>query len=408
MIIRWLLIAVLAFGMGMLLVRYLTVHPLEMSLYLFLTLAATVAVILVVAALFHAPVRWIAVMLAVVGFLAGYWLMTARFLAREDTRELPQLTRVPGDPGRGTVAVVYMTHGEPPTYDPIGWINQFREFDEQGIAFVPYLVRPFFAYALRQKYLKVGRSDHHSMHERMLRSLERAYRADGDSTTRFYLSFLDDDPRPDAAVIRALNDGASRVVVSEVFLTISNHTAEGEELIRDLKVPERFGIPLSFTGPLWDSEPLKEMFVRRANDNLGGVEKSRTGVLLVGHGQPQEWDAEWPTETSQEIGFRKDVLARLVADGFSRDLVGLAWMEFREPKVGRAVEDLGGKGIERLLYFSAAISADAIHSQYDTPELVARAHLPAGVATVNLGAWNDDPLVIRAIKEKIDIAMRQP
>jgi len=407
-IIRWLLIPVLGFGTGMLLVRYLTVHPLEMSLYLFLTLAATVAVILVLVALFHAPVRWIAVMLAAAGFLAGYWLMTARFLAREDTRALPHLTRVPGDPGRGTLAVVYMTHGEPPTYDPIGWINQFREFDEQGIAFVPYLARPFFAYALRQKYLKVGRSDHHSMHERMLRSLERAYRADGDSTTRFYLSFLDDDPRPDAAVIRALNDGASRVVVSEVFLTISNHTAEGEELIRDLKVPERFGIPLSFTGPLWDSEPLKEMFVRRANDNLGGVEKSRTGVLLVGHGQPQEWDAEWPTETSQEIGFRTDVLARLVADGFSRDLVGLAWMEFREPKVGRAVEDLGGKGIERLLYFSAAISADAIHSQYDTPELVERARLPAGVATVNLGAWNDDPLVIRAIKEKIDIAMRQP
>jgi len=246
------------------------------------------------------------------------------------------------------------------------------------------------------------------MHERMLRSLERAYRADGDSTTRFYLSFLDDDPRPDAAVIRALNDGASQVVVSEVFLTISNHTAEGEKLIRDLKIQERFGVPLSFTGPLWDSEPLKQMFVRRANENLGGTEKSRVGVLLVGHGQPQEWDAEWPTETSQEIAFRADVLARLVADGFRRDFVGLGWMEFREPKVIPAVEELGRMGIERLLYFSAAISADAIHSQYDTPELVAGARLPAGVATVNLRAWNDDPLVIRAIKEKIDLARRQP
>jgi protoheme ferro-lyase len=246
------------------------------------------------------------------------------------------------------------------------------------------------------------------MHERMLRSLERACRADGDSTTRFYLSFLDDDPRPDAAVIRALNDGASRVVVSEVFLTISNHTAEGEELIKNLKIQERFGIPLSFTGPLWDSEPLKQMFVRRANNNLGGIEKSRVGVLLVGHGQPPEWDAEWPTETSQEIGFRMEVLARLVADGFRSDLVGLAWMSFREPKVVPAVEELGRKGIERLIYFSAAISADAIHSQYDTPDLVAGAYLPAGVARVNLGAWNDDPLVIQAIKEKIDFAMRQP
>ena len=27
-------------------------------------------------------------------------------------------------------AVIYFTHGEPETYDPIGWLNQFREFDE--------------------------------------------------------------------------------------------------------------------------------------------------------------------------------------------------------------------------------------------------------------------------------------
>ena len=154
--IRWFLVAVLAFGVGMLLVQYLTVHPLEMSLYLFLVLAAAVAVILVLTVWFRHRSRWIGVVLALACFVAGYWLMTSRFLAREDTRELPQLTRTPGDPGRGAVAVVYMTHGEPPTYDPIGWINQFREFDEQGIAFVPYLARPFFAFALRQKYLKVG------------------------------------------------------------------------------------------------------------------------------------------------------------------------------------------------------------------------------------------------------------
>ena len=197
------------------------------------------------------------------------------------------------------------------------------------------------------------------------------------------------------------------MIVSEVFLTISNHTAEGEGLIKDLNIRERFGVNLSFTGPLWDSGPLKEMFVRRANDNLGGLEKSRVGVLLVGHGQPAEWDAEWPTETSQEIGFRNDVLDQLVADGFRRDCVGLAWMSFREPKVAPAVEDLSRKGIGRLLYFSAAISAEAIHSQYDTPDLVAGARPPAHVTTVNLGAWNDDPLVIRAIKEKIDLALRQ-
>lgn len=400
--LRWILLLLLAAASGMLLVQYLTVHPVVMSIYQLFTLAGIFLLTVLLARHFTGRDLAVAVAVAVLSFAAGYWFMTGRFLAREDTRALPELTRSPSDPGRGTRAIVYMTHGEPSTYDPIGWINQFREFDEQGISFVPYPVRPLFAFMLRQKYLAVGRSDHHRMHAQMLASLERAYRAEGDATTRFYLSFLDDEPRPDAAVIQALNDGASHIIVSEVFLTISNHTAEGEQLIKDLRVEERFGVPVRFTGPLWDSGPLAEMFIHRANANLAGVEKSAVGILLVGHGQPHEWDVEWPSETAQELAFRERVLTGLERDGFSRNHIGLAWMEFREPKVPAAVEDLARQGVRRLLYFSAAISADAIHSQYDTPALVAKARTPEGMSTVNLGAWNDEPLVIQAIKEKID------
>ncbi len=150
----------------------------------------------------------------------------------------------------------------------------------------------------------------------MVNRLQEAYRAEGDSTTRFYYSFLDDNPRPDAAVIQALNEGASRIVVSEVFLTISNHTAEGKELIEALNVEERFGVPLVFTGPMYDSETLQSMFVHRAAANIGDTPKSEVGILLVGHGQPDEWDVEWSTETEQEIGFRKAVLERLEQDGY--------------------------------------------------------------------------------------------
>jgi protoheme ferro-lyase len=301
----------------------------------------------------------------------------------------------------GHTAVVYFTHGEPETYDPIGWINQFNEFDEQGIPFVPLVARPYFLHRLRKGYLRVGRSNHRKMHQRMLKSLETAFRAAGDETTRFYLSFLDDEPRPDAAVIQALNDGASRIVVSEVFLTISNHTAEGEELIRDLDV-ETYGVPIKYTGPLYDSETLQSMFVHRANQHLGATDKSQVGILLVGHGQPDEWDVEWGTETEQEIGFRQDVLKRLEADGFKKENLSLAWMEFKEPKPATKVEEFLRNGVEKVLFFSAAISADAMHSQYDVPELVSEANVPAGFPLINLGAWNDDPIVIQAIKEKID------
>ncbi|UCC87847.1 MAG: ferrochelatase, partial [Anaerolineales bacterium] len=400
--LRWILGAVLSLSLGVLLVNYFVVHPLKMSLYLLATVSVGFALLALSALAFRAKLLLLAVPVFLALFVASYVGMTRVVLARDDPRPVPELTRQEGEPGHGHTAVVYFTHGEPETYDPIGWINQFNEFDEQGIPFVPLVARPIFINQLRAKYLEVGRSDHRRMHHQMLSSLERVYREEGDNTTKFYISFLDDNPRPDAAVIRALNDGASRIIISEVFLTISNHTAEGEELIKALKVEERFGVPVEFTGPLYDSKTLQGMFVHRANANIGGTDKTKVGVLLVGHGQPDEWDTEWPTETEQEIGFRHDVLRVLEEDGYRKENLSLAWMAFKEPKPAQKVEEFVGRGVEKVLFFSAAISADAIHSQYDIPALVNQARVPEGYPIINLGAWNDDPIVIQAIKEKID------
>jgi hypothetical protein len=314
------------------------------------------------------------------------------------------LSRALGDPGDGHTAVVYFTHGEPETYDPIGWINQFNEFDEQGIAFIPLIARPYFVYQLRNAYLKVGASHHRQMHLQMLQSLEEAFRLEGDQTTRFYISFLDDNPRPDAAVIQALNEGASHIIISEVFLTISNHTAEGEELIHAVDV-EKYGATLDFTGPLYDSDTLRKMFIQRTIENIGDTDPAKVGVLFVGHGQPDEWDVEWPTETEQEIGFREDLLKDFELAGYQPKNLGLAWMSFKEPKPGPNVELFAANGVEKVVFFSTAISADSIHSQYDIPELVYEAEVADDLPILNLGAWNDDPIVIQAIKERIDLLM---
>jgi protoheme ferro-lyase len=400
--LRWLAIAFLASLLGVLFVQYLSVHPLQMSYYLIATCFVLVALIWVLEASFQRTSLLFAFLLSIGFFLAGDLSMTRVILAKEDPRPVPELVREPGDPGLGHTAVIYFTHGEPETYNPIGWINQFNEFDEQGIAFVPMIARPFFFNTLRNKYLDVGKSDHRKMHFQMITSLEETYRAEGDLTTKFYLSFLDDNPRPDAAAIQALNEGASKIIVSEVFLTISNHTAEGEHQIEALNIEETFGIPVDFTGPLYDSQTLKGMFVSRANANIGDTDKSKVGILLVGHGQPDEWDVEWPTETEQELGFRNDVLELLAEDGYQRDNLSLSWMSFKEPKPAEKVEEFLENGIEKLLFFSAAMNADAIHSQYDIPELVLQAEYPEGFPVLNMGAWNDDPIVIQAIKEKID------
>lgn len=400
--VKWVLLILFAATLGLLVVEYMTVHPLKMSLYLLLSAVSGFAIIALLALGFRN--KWllpIALVVAMAAFLSGYVLQTKSFLARADDRIVPELTRHKVDPGDGHKAVIYFTHGEPETYDPIGWINQFNEFDEQGIPFVPLIARPFFVHQLRNAYLKVGSSHHRQMHLQMLQSLEEAYRQEGDESTRFYISFLDDNPRPDAAVIQALNEGASHIIVSEVFLTISNHTAEGEALIEALNV-EDYGAKLDFTGPMYDSDTLRSMFINRAKAHIGNTDPAKVGVLLVGHGQPDEWDLEWPTETEQEIDFREAVLKDFEQAGYRPENLSLAWMSFKEPKPAPKVEEFAANGVEKVVFFSAAISADSIHSQYDIPELVYEAEVSDDLPIFNLGAWNDDPLVIQAIKERID------
>ena len=106
-------------------------------------------------------------------------------------------------------------------------------------------------------------------------------------------------------MIQALNEGASRIVVSEVFLTISNHTAEGKELIEELNVEENLAFRWSTPARCTIPRPCRACSSRELTRNIGDTPKSKVAMLLVGHGQPDEWDVEWATETEQEIGFRR-------------------------------------------------------------------------------------------------------
>ncbi|MDF1542338.1 MAG: ferrochelatase [Anaerosomatales bacterium] len=396
---KWIIAGALAFVTGWALTGFLTAPPVQMSAYLAVACFALAGLVYLVTRP-RGRERAILIGLGALLVVVGYTANAAVVLGREDSRFVPELTREAGDAGDGFTAVIYFTHGEPETYDPIGWLNQFREFDEQGISFVPFVARPFFLYQLRGAYLEVGTSQHRLRHLAMAASLEQTLLDEGYTNVRVYPSFLDDEPRPDAAVVQALNDGASEIVVAEVFVSISNHTAEGEELIHEVDAGS-LGVPLSFTGPLWDSPTLHQMFVEKVEAERGDVPRDRVAVLLVGHGQPDEWDEEWATETEHELGLREHIIDALVAEGYDRSLLDLAWMSFKEPTVPERAGELASAGADKLVYFSTGISAESIHSQYDVPELVAKARIDESVEVVNLGAWNNHALTIRAIAESV-------
>lgn len=399
-VLTWAVVIAASLALGAGVVAYLVAPPLEMAWALLFVAGMVATLVLVVAFALRGRERFAGIAVVLVGATAGYLVATYAFLGTEEHRDLPELA-VPAVEQRDHRAIIYFTHGEPPAYSAMPWLETFRELDADGVSFIPEPFRPFFFLAFRDEYLELGGSPHNYIHGAMARSLEEAYRAEGDTTTRFYVAFLDSNPRPDEAVIRAINDGASAVDFATVFVTVSSHTKAGQDQVAEVDL-EQHGVPVCFSEPLWNSPTLQGMFAARAAANLGGTPKSKVGVLLVGHGQPTDWDRIYPTQTSQEIAFREAIADRLVADGYARDNISLAWMEFREPEISEAVEHLVDRGVEKILVFATSISASSLHSLYDIPEAVVATGVPAGVPVVNLGAWDDDPIVIRAIKERVD------
>ena len=102
---------------------------------------------------------------------------------------------------------------------------------------------------------------------------------------------------------RRLSDGATDIVFLTVFLTDSDHTAEADDMDEAMGLGERgsepFGPPCSGT-----IARLARMIADKVVAAAGDRDRSSVGVMLVGHGQPHEWDLMHPTETEQEQAFR--------------------------------------------------------------------------------------------------------
>jgi protoheme ferro-lyase len=404
LIIRWILTAVLSIAIGFFLVQYLVSQPELASWYAAGLALALVALIFILLRSFHGKQYIAASLFILLGFTLGYVIANAAFLAKEEARELPVISR--SDGGDGHTAILYFTHGEPPGYSALPWIETIRELDHDKVPFVPWLVRPIFFNTVRHEYSVAGGSAHNKLHEIFVDNLKRAMPEAVDQGARFYLAFLDSNPRPDEMAIRAINDGASKIIILPVFITESTHTEAGQEMVAGV-APENYGVQTCYTGALWDSESLQSSIVDRANEMLAGLDKSKAGILLVGHGQPTEWEGLYPAQNQQESVYREAIRAKLIATGYLPEHVVLGWMEFQEPGITAIAKELAGRGVQKILIIAATMSADSIHSDVEIPMAIEKAALPQEIAVEYISQYGDHPLAIQAMKEKIARCMQQ-
>ncbi len=396
--IRWILTVNFSSGIGFFLIQYMVRPTDQIGLYAGLLVLTFAGLAFTLIRSFKGKEFILASLVTLAGFAMGYVIANAAFLAQEEERELPELIRTDG--GDGHTAILYFTHGEPPGYSAQPWIETIRELDHDNVPFIPWLFRPIFFNTVRHEYFEAGGSAHNKLHETFIDNLKRAMPEEVEKGTKFYLAFLDSNPRPDEMAIRAINAGASRIIILPVFITESTHTEAGKEMVASIE-PEKNGVQTCYTGALWDSESLQNVFVERANEMLDGVDKSKVGILLVGHGQPTEWEAIYPAQNKQESQYREAIREKLIANGYLPEHVILGWMEFQEPTITTSAQALAGRSVEKILVFAVSLSADSIHSDVDVPLAVEEAKLPKNIKVEFVGQYGDHPLAIQAMKEKI-------
>ncbi|MBI4927442.1 MAG: ferrochelatase [Anaerolineae bacterium] len=334
------------------------------------------------------------------GFIAAYWAANEAYLNQEENRVLPALAPDESAQQNARLAVIYFTHGEPPAYDPFPWLETFRELDELRAPFIPRALRSFFFRALREEYRKIGRSPHNAIHARIFDALTQRLQGKLPGGTLVAQAFLDTNPRPDEQAVIAVNRGAKRILLVPVFLTESSHTQAGLEMVTELGL-SKLGVQVAMSQPLWNDPSLRQLYGARAAQHVAPEARARTGMLLVAHGQPDSWDAVFPLQTVQERQFCDALRQGFIDEGYDPALVEMAWMEFKNPRPGEAARKLAARGAETILLIPASMSAKSIHSQVQIPELVEKAHLPASVRVINLGAWDEDAHLLDALENAI-------
>jgi protoheme ferro-lyase len=329
--------------------------------------------------------------------VVGGWSLASTSLGRlaAPLVEIERPQALPPDTGKA--AVIVLACVEPPFYDPritAGMLNALadEELIEPSIGTLPFL---FFAQKTR--YRAVGGSSPAygelvSFSESLQSELEGMPVATVDVAT------CSGEGRLAARVMEAVKAGHRKVIVAELTVADSLHIAAAKQEADALRLPD-FGVAVSYTDALGSSEPIIEMLASRIVATCDELPTS--GVVLVGHGQPEERAHRNPSYDEEETAFLSRLRMKLIDGGLPESNVRIAWAEWRTPDVTSAVRHLAALGCRRVVVMPGVFTLDTIGTRLDLELAVRQARVDESVLIVTLPAWRDDEVVRRELAERI-------
>jgi protoheme ferro-lyase len=329
----------------------------------------------------------------------GYAVTTFFVLSRrrDPDAPLPEIQRALAGPGK--TAVIYFAPAESEAYDPRVAAQGFETADYPQ-ALPPTLLRPLYLRDLKRKYAAVGRDPDRAAHFKLAQKVQDRL----GKRYRVYIAFYNDQPALRDVATEALREGSQRLIVLHARLTNPPPQVRPAELLAPLRLA-RYGATLLETAPLWNSDLLPRLFVRRALAATEGADRAQVGLLLVGTGHPLprrgQPDSPAQQRQHQEMAFQKRVRLALIRAGFADDKVTLGWLRWQHPRLPAAAAQLAAEGCARIYWIASGLVTDGLTTLHDIPAQLRPAGAATGVEISGLGAWGDEDVVAEAMVERV-------
>ncbi len=335
--------------------------------------------------------------LLVLTFALGYALTTLSvLLPRRRKRE----ATVQGGSGRWT-AIICLAPGEPPDYDLRSAAGRL-ELADNAEDVPPILVRPFYMRDIKSKFASIGRSPYRDHMAELARKVQARLPTD----QRVSLAYYSDSPGLADTITRVIEEGTRRLVIVHIRVTNPPDAFAAGDLFEGISL-ESNRVRATHLSPLWDSELLPQIYVRRVLEAVAMTDAhaDEVGLLLAGRGHPDASESA-QSRQQQEEEFQRHVKYALQRAGFDESRIEIGWLR-REPSITHAAEALHMAGCRSIYWMPSSFPADGINTLYDIQTQLDAVALKHQIKLTPLGAWNADDLAAEEIAARIRASSRE-
>jgi len=256
---------------------------------------------------------------------------------------------------------------------------------------------------IKTKYSAIRTSPYRDSHIELARKVQS--RLDPSHTVS--AAFYSDQPALADVITNAIEEGSRNIVVSHVRVADPPEPVLSGDLLEGIN-PEQYSVSVRYTEPLWDSQLLPQIYVRRVLEALPrlGPDAADAGILLIGRGHIQA-DESAVRRYTQESNFLRRVRDALIRADFDGSHVAIGWLR-HSPTAGESIQALVNAGCKIVYGLPASFSADGINTLFDIPAQLDPIIKAKNINFISLGAWNADDLAAEEIAAYIRAATPAP